>query len=178
MRFLLFTVIWYRRTDYDLNKDKIDLNRGWLKNHTVVNSFSNEKMLFSPTLPVCKLRLNRAPSSCILTWQNNELSALNPFSRLWIMGTGLEVTRTDWVNWQSSWVLFSIASNPERSEAVGSNTQTSPFPVTLTRLPANGLDCVAITEFMPIGKKNKRTFRVYLIELKHVRFRHCGIYGT
>ena len=118
----------------------------------------NARFSFLPSLPVCKLRLNRAPSSCILTWQNNELSALNPFSRLWIMGTGLEVTRTDWVNWQSSCVLFSIASNPERSEAVGSNTQTSPLPVTLTRLPANGLDCVAITESMPIGKENKRTY--------------------
>ena len=122
--------------------------------------FKRKNALLFPYLPVCKLRLNRAPSSCILTWQNNELSALNPFSRLWIMGTGLEVTRTDWVNWQSSWVLFSIASNPERSEAVGSNTQTSPFPVTLTRLPANGLDCVAITEFMPIRKLTFFSFRI------------------
>ena len=58
--------------------------------------------------PVCKLRPNLAPSSCILSWQNNELSVQNPFSKLWIMGNVLEDTRTDCVKRQSSWVRFSI----------------------------------------------------------------------
>ena len=68
--------------------------------------------------PVCKLRPNLAPSSCILSWQNNELSVQNPFSKLWIMGNVLEDTRTDWVKRQSSWVRFSIRKRAKEKKYI------------------------------------------------------------
>ena len=100
-------------------------------------------------LPEAKLRPNLAASSSSLTWINSELSTLKPFSRLWTIGNGLAQTLMDWVNTQSFCVRFSVASNPDLSEAVGSKMQISPLLVKLNKLPGYGLVCVDITELMP-----------------------------
>ena len=87
----------------------------------------------------------------------------------------------DWVNTQSFCVRFSVASNPDLSEAVGSKMQISPLLVKLNKLPGYGLVCVDITELMPgneirVVKTDASMIMIFTTEMKkQFFFQFCPI---